>query len=85
MLFFVPISLVIVLPYISQDHMMIVQQTPTGEIASLSTNNLKATTWEIIILVLPFNIFYGLIVGIIIKSLNERYLYSLAAVDINIK
>jgi hypothetical protein len=41
--------------------------------------------WEITFLALPFNIFYGLVAGIIIKALNERYVDSLKNTDIEIK
>jgi hypothetical protein len=42
---------------------------------------LAVNMWEIMILALPFNIFYGLVVGIIIKSLNERYIHSIKTTD----
>jgi hypothetical protein len=65
--------------------MVIFQQTPTGAIASLNTKNLQDTIWEIMFLALPFNIFYGLVAGIIIKALNEKYVDSLKNTDIVIK
>lgn len=73
-LFFVPISLVIVLPEISQISVIILQQTPTGTIAGFDSKSVQAMIWEIIVLALPFNVFYGLIVGIIIKLFNEKYM-----------
>jgi hypothetical protein len=78
---FVPVSIIVVFPEINQLGMVIFQQTPTGATASLNTNNLAVNMWEIMILALPFNIFYGLVVGIIIKSLNERYIHSIKTTD----
>ena len=83
-IFFVPISLMVVLPEISQISMVILQQTPTGIVSGINTNSLQATVWEIIVLALPFNVFYGLIVGIIIKSFNEKYVSHLTSIESNI-
>ena len=80
-LFFVPISFVIVLPEISQVSIIILQQTPTGTIAGFDSKSVQTLIWEIIVLALPFNVFYGLIVGIIIKSFNEKYVPFLTSVD----
>jgi hypothetical protein len=74
---FMPVSILVVFPEINQLGMIIFQQTPTGAIASLNTKNLQDIMWEIMFLALPFNIFYGLVAGIIIKALNERYVNSL--------
>jgi hypothetical protein len=74
---FMPVSILVVFPEINQLGMVIFQQTPTGAIASLNTKNLQDIMWEIMFLALPFNIFYGLVAGIIIKALNERYVNSL--------
>ena len=71
-IFFVPISLMVVLSEISQIRIVILQQRPTGFISGINTNSLPATVWETIVLALPFNVFYGLIAGIIIKSFNEN-------------
>lgn len=81
---FVPISLMIVLPEISQISMVILQQTPTGIVSGINTNSLQATVWETIVLALPFNVFYGLVVGIIIKSFNEKYVSHLTSIESNI-
>ena len=83
-IFFVPISLMLVLPEISQISMVILQQTPTGDISGINTNSLQATVWETIVLALPFNVFYGLIVGVIIKSFNEKYVSHLTFIESNI-
>jgi len=74
---FMPVSILVVFPEINQLGMVIFQQTPTGAIASLNTKNLQDIMWEIMFLALPFNIFYGLVAGIIMKALNERYVNSL--------
>ena len=83
-IFFVPISLMVVLPEISQISMVILQQTPTGIISGINTNSLQATVWETIVLALPFNVFYGLTVGIIIKSFNEKYVSHFTSIESNI-
>jgi hypothetical protein len=82
---FVPVSILLVLPEINQLGMVIFQQTPTGAIASLNTKNLQDIIWEIMFIALPFNMFYGLVAGIIIKALNERYVKSLTNRDLMIK
>jgi len=83
-IFFVPISLMVVLPEISQISMVISQQTPTGIVSGINTNSLQATVWETIVLALPFNVFYGLVVGIIIKSFNEKYVSHFTSIESNI-
>ena len=83
-IFFVPISVMVVLPEISQISMVILQQTPTGIVSGINTNSLQATVWETIVLALPFNVFYGLVVGIIIKSFNEKYVSHLTSIESNI-
>jgi len=83
-IFFVPISLMVVLPEISQISMVILQQTPTGIVSGINTNSLQATVWETIVLALPFNVFYGLVVGIITKSFNEKYVSHLTSIESNI-
>ena len=82
-IFFVPISLMVVLPEISQISMVILQQTPTGIVSGINTNSLQATVWETIVLALPFNVFYGLVVGIITKSFNEKYVSHLTSIESN--
>jgi hypothetical protein len=82
---FVPVSILIVFPEINQLSVVIFQKSPIGTITSLDTKNLQATMWEIMILAIPFNVFYGLVAGIIIKSFNERYVNSLKNTDIEIK
>jgi hypothetical protein len=83
-IFFVPISLMVVLPEISQIGMVILQQTPTGIVSGINTNSLQETVWETIVLALPFNVFYGLVVGILIKSFNEKYVSHLTSIESNI-
>lgn len=83
-IFFVPISLMVVLPEISQISMVILQQTPTGIVSGINTNSLQETVWETIVLALPFNVFYGLVVGIIIKAFNEKYVSHLTSIESNI-
>jgi tetrahydromethanopterin S-methyltransferase subunit B len=80
-LFCVHISFMIVLPQISQISIIIVQHTPTGTRAGFDSNTIQAAMWKIIVLALPFNVFYGFVVGIIIKSFNEKYIPFLTSVD----
>ena len=58
-IFFVPISLMVVLPESSPIRIVILQQTPAGIISGINTNSLQATVWETIVLAHPFNEFYG--------------------------
>jgi hypothetical protein len=83
-IFFVPISLMVVLPEISQISMVILQQTPTGIVSGINTNSLQEMVWETVVLALPFNVFYGLVVGIILKSFNEKYVSHLTSIESNI-
>lgn len=75
-IFFLPITFWMVLPLVSSlENQVIEQQVPTGPIASIETNSLSEMSNKIIFGALPFNMFYGLLVAIIIRSLSENYLY----------
>jgi hypothetical protein len=82
---FVPVSIILVFPEINQLGMVIFQQTPTGAMASLNTKNLQDIMWEIMFIALPFNMFYGLVAGVTVKALNERYINSLKNSQLVIK
>jgi hypothetical protein len=72
---FLPITLGMVLPFISSIEIQpISQQVPTGPVASIDNSKLLELSSEITYGALPFNIFYGLVGAIVIKSLSERYL-----------
>jgi hypothetical protein len=73
---FLPITFWMVLPLISSlENQVIEQQVPTGPIASIETSKLSDMSNKIIFGALPFNMFYGLLAAIIIKSLSENYLH----------
>jgi hypothetical protein len=73
---FLPITFGIVLPVLGLlEDQTILQQAPTGPIASIDTGKLSEISNKIIFGALPFNMFYGLLVAIIIKLLSESYLY----------
>jgi hypothetical protein len=74
-LLFIPITLSMILPMLNtlQDR-TIIQQVPTGKITSISTQGLLAMQNKIMAGALAFNMFYGLLVAIMICSYND-YLY----------
>jgi hypothetical protein len=73
---FLPITFWMVLPLLSfLEDQTILQQLPTGPIASIDTGKLSEMSNKIIFGALPFNMFYGLLGAIIIKLLSENYLY----------
>ena len=72
---FLPITLGMVLPFISSIEIQpISQQVPTGPVASIDNSKLLELSSEITYGALPFNMFYGLVGAVVIKSLCERYL-----------
>jgi hypothetical protein len=74
---FLPITFWLVLPLISSlENQSILQQVPTGPIASIDNTRLLEMSNKIIFGALPFNMFYGLVGAIIIMSLSENYLYN---------
>jgi hypothetical protein len=65
-----------VLPLISSIEIQpISQQVPTGPIASIDNSKLLEMSNKITFGALPFNMFYGLVGAIVIKSLSENYLH----------
>ena len=71
---FLPITLGMILPFISSIEIQpISQQVPTGPVASIDNSKLLELSSEITYGALPFNMFYGLVGAIVIKSLCERY------------
>ena len=72
---FLPITLGMVLPFISSIEIQpISQQVPSGPVASIDNSKLLELSSEITYGALPFNMFYGLVGAIVIKSLYERHL-----------
>ena len=73
-LLFIPITFWIVLPSLNTlEHRTIIQEAPTGTVA-IAPSDLLAMQNRIIGGALVFNMFYGLLVAIIIKSLYSDYL-----------
>lgn len=73
---FLPITYWMVFPLVSSiENQVIEQQVPTGPIASIETDKLSDMSNKIIFGAIPFNMFYGLLAAIIIKSLSENYLH----------
>ena len=73
---FLPITYWMVFPLVSSiENQVIEQQVPTGPIASIETDKLSHMSNKIIFGAIPFNMFYGLLAAIIIKSLSENYLH----------
>lgn len=71
---FLPITFGIVLPFVrSIEIQPISQQVPTGPVASIDNSKLLDMSSKIIYGALPFNMFYGLVGAIVIKSLSESY------------
>ena len=74
-LLFIPITFWIVLPSLNTlEHCTIIQEAPTGTVAAIAPSDLLAMQNRIIGGALVFNMFYGLLVAIIIKSLYSDYL-----------
>jgi hypothetical protein len=72
---FLPITFGLVLPFISSIEIQpISQQAPTGPVASIDGSKLLDLSSKITYGALPFNMFYGLVGAIVIKSLSESYL-----------
>jgi hypothetical protein len=72
---FLPITFWMVLPFIGSIEIQpISQQVPTGPVASIDNYKLLEMLSGITYGALPFNMFYGLVGAIVIKSLAEGYL-----------
>jgi hypothetical protein len=76
---FLPITFMLVIPHLSSfenQDIIISQRVPTGEVSSISFFGLLSMMDRIVYGALAFNVFYGLLTGIILQSLSERYLRS---------
>jgi hypothetical protein len=81
---FLPITFIIIIPLLNSfeyQDVMIRQRAPTGEVASATFFGLLSIIDRIIYGALAFNIFYGLLTGIMLQSLSEKY----PIIDKNIK
>jgi hypothetical protein len=73
---FIPITLWIILPILdaSQDKTIIIQEVPAEADVMFSTDRLVMLIDRIIFGAIAFNMLYGLLVSIIIKTLSQRHL-----------
>jgi hypothetical protein len=73
-LLFVPVTFWVITPLLrnlDQDQ-LIVQQTPVGTASSITVGELLSINDKILIGALVFNMFYGLVASIIIKSMTGK-------------
>ena len=83
---FLPITFWMVLPLISSIEIQpISQQVPTGSIASIDNSKLLEMANKITFGALPFNMVYGLVGAIVIKSLSENYLHKRRSLEHSLK
>jgi hypothetical protein len=71
---FVPVTFWVIIPLLGsldQDQ-LIIQQTPVGDTSSITVGELLSINDKILIGALAFNMFYGLVASIIIKSMTGK-------------
>ena len=75
---FVPITFWIIMPLLGglDQNQLIVQQTPIGTASSITVGELLSINNKILIGALAFNMFYGLVVSIIVKSMTGKLVSS---------
>jgi hypothetical protein len=73
---FIPVTFGVILPLLNSidNSAVIRQQVPTGEVSSIAADELLELLDKVIIGSLVFNMFYGLLVVMLTKSLSEGYL-----------
>jgi hypothetical protein len=71
---FVPITFWVIIPLLNalDQNQLIVQQTPVGTTSSITVGELVSINDKILIGALAFNMFYGLVASIIIKSMTSK-------------
>jgi hypothetical protein len=71
---FVPITFWVIIPLLNNldQNQLIVQQTPVGTASSITVGELVSTNDKILLGALVFNMFYGLVASIIIKSMTSK-------------
>lgn len=71
---FVPITFWVIIPLLNalDQNQLIVQQTPVGTASSITVGELVSINDKILIGALAFNMFYGLVASIIIKSMTSK-------------
>jgi hypothetical protein len=72
---FIPITYWVMLPLLnSVEDRVISQQVPTGEVSEIATGDLLAIMDRLILGSLAFNMFFGLLVVILFRSISEAYM-----------
>lgn len=77
LLVFMPVSYLVVVPQLNSfetNDVRISQRVPTGEATSATFFRLSAMTEQVLYGAIAFNMFYGMLVGIIIQSFSQKYL-----------
>lgn len=71
---FVPITFWVIIPLLNNldQNQLIVQQTPVGTASSITVGELVSINDKILLGALVFNMFYGLVASIIIKSMTSK-------------
>jgi hypothetical protein len=71
---FVPVTFWVIIPLLGDldQNQLIVQQTPVGTASSITVGELLSINDKILIGALVFNMFYGLVASIIIKSMTSK-------------
>lgn len=71
---FVPITFWVIIPLLNNldQNQLIVQQTPVGTASSITVGELVSINDKILLGALVFNMFYGLVASIIIKSMTRK-------------
>ncbi len=71
---FVPVTFWVIMPLLGDldQNQLIVQQTPVGTAASITVGELLSINDKILIGALVFNMFYGLVASIIVKSMTGK-------------
>lgn len=71
---FVPVTFWVIIPLLGEldQNQLIVQQTPVGSASSITVGELLSINDKILIGALVFNMFYGLVASIIIKSMTSK-------------
>lgn len=71
---FVPITFWVIIPLLGHldQNQLIIQQTPVGTASSITVGELLSINDKILIGALVFNMFYGLVASIIVKSVTGR-------------
>ena len=80
---FVPITFWVIIPLLNNldQNQLIVQQTPVGTASSITVGELVSINDKILLGALVFNMFYGLVASIIIKSMTSKLVNQLDTIQ----